>query len=98
MLLLTACLCLGSTLDPLLIEHQSELSIKPCKFHLRDHFRPGEKITRKTIMMSNRLKELELKENDSKSLMANVLDMDDDFRLDVKSGSPTHLQIVGRGT
>ena len=45
--------------------------------------RPGEKITRKTIMMSNRLKELELKENDSKSLMANVLDMDDDFRLDV---------------
>ena len=45
--------------------------------------RPREKITRKTIMMSNRLKELELKENDSKSLMANVLDMDDDFRLDV---------------
>ena len=42
--------------------------------------RPGEKITRKTIMMSNRLKELELKEKDSKSLMANVLDMDDDFR------------------
>ena len=42
--------------------------------------RPREKITRKTIMMSNRLKELELKENDSKSLMANVLDMDDDFR------------------
>ena len=42
--------------------------------------RPREKITRKTIMMSNRLKELELKEKDSKSLMANVLDMDDDFR------------------
>ena len=42
--------------------------------------RPGEKITRKTIMMSNRIKELELKEKDSKSLMANVLDMDDDFR------------------
>ena len=59
--------------------------------------RPREKITRKTIMMSNRLKELELKENDSKSLMANVLDMDDDFRLEVKSGCPTHLLIVGRG-
>ena len=43
--------------------------------------RPREKITRKTIMMSNRLKELESKEKDSKSLMANVLDMDDDFRL-----------------
>ena len=42
--------------------------------------RPREKITRKTIMMSNRLKELELKEKDSKSLMVNVLDMDDDFR------------------
>ena len=60
--------------------------------------RPREKITRKTIMMSYRLKELELKENVSKSLMANVLDMDDDFRLDVQSGSPSHLLIVGRGT
>ena len=49
--------------------------------------RPREKITRKTIMMSNRLKELELKENDSKSLMANVLDMDDDFRLAVSQVS-----------
>lgn len=42
--------------------------------------RPGKKITRKTIMMSNRMKELELKERSSKSLLANVLDMDDDFR------------------
>lgn len=41
---------------------------------------PGEKITRKTIMMQNKMKELDLKERSSKSLLANVLDMDDDFR------------------
>ncbi|XP_018022912.1 acetylcholine receptor subunit alpha-type acr-16 [Hyalella azteca] len=52
---------------------------------LRMH-RPGEKITRKTIMMNNKMKELELKcppsfqERSSKSLLANVLDIDDDFR------------------
>ncbi|GBP77221.1 Neuronal acetylcholine receptor subunit alpha-7 [Eumeta japonica] len=40
----------------------------------------GKKITRKTIMMSNRMRELELKERSSKSLLANVLDIDDDFR------------------
>ncbi|XP_063375441.1 neuronal acetylcholine receptor subunit alpha-7 isoform X1 [Cydia amplana] len=42
--------------------------------------RPGKKITRKTIMLSNRMRELELKERSSKSLLANVLDIDDDFR------------------
>ncbi|XP_045496981.1 neuronal acetylcholine receptor subunit alpha-7 isoform X18 [Colias croceus] len=42
--------------------------------------RPGKKITRKTIMMTNRMRELELKERSSKSLLANVLDIDDDFR------------------
>ena len=42
--------------------------------------RPRKKITRKTIMMNNRMKELEMKEKASKSLLANVLDMDDDFR------------------
>ena len=42
--------------------------------------RPGEKITRKTIMMQNKMKELDLKEKSSKSLLANVLDMDDDLR------------------
>merc|ERR1712241_92945 len=42
--------------------------------------RPGEKITRKTIMMQKKMKELDLKEKSSKSLLANVLDMDDDFR------------------
>jgi hypothetical protein len=31
-------------------------------------------------MMTNRMKELEMKEKGSKSLLANVLDMDDDFR------------------
>ncbi|CAH0695529.1 unnamed protein product [Spodoptera exigua] len=42
--------------------------------------RPGKKITRKTIMMNTRMRELELKERSSKSLLANVLDIDDDFR------------------
>ena len=42
--------------------------------------RPRKKISRKTIMMNNRMKELEMKEKSSKSLLANVLDMDDDFR------------------
>ncbi|XP_058446829.1 neuronal acetylcholine receptor subunit alpha-7 isoform X2 [Malaya genurostris] len=42
--------------------------------------RPGKKITRKTIILANRMKELELKERSSKSLLANVLDIEDDFR------------------
>ena len=42
--------------------------------------RPGEKITRKTIMMQKKMREMEQKEISSKSLLANVLDMDDDFR------------------
>ena len=42
--------------------------------------RPGEKITRKTIMMAKKMKELDIKETSSKSLLSNVLDMDDDFR------------------
>ncbi|XP_017301467.2 acetylcholine receptor subunit alpha-type acr-16-like [Diaphorina citri] len=42
--------------------------------------RPHKKITRKTIAMSNKMRELELKERTSKSLMANVLNIDDDFR------------------
>ena len=42
--------------------------------------RPGEKLTRKTIMMQSKMKELDMKETSSKSLLANVLDMDDDYR------------------
>merc|ERR1719483_504648 len=41
--------------------------------------RPGEKITRKTIMMQKKMKEMEQKEISSKSLLANVLDIDDNF-------------------
>ena len=52
--------------------------------------RPGEKITRKTIMMQNKMKELDLKEKSSKSLLANVLDMDDDF---VPSSSLPHSHV-----
>lgn len=52
--------------------------------------RPGKKITRKSIMLQNRIKELELKERSSKSLLANVLDIDDDFRHNL-SGSQTQI-------
>ncbi|XP_037041843.1 neuronal acetylcholine receptor subunit alpha-7 isoform X1 [Bradysia coprophila] len=57
--------------------------------------RPGKKITRKTILLSNRMKELELKERSSKSLLANVLDIDDDFRHVGISGSQT---AIGSGS
>ncbi|XP_042887412.1 neuronal acetylcholine receptor subunit alpha-7-like isoform X7 [Penaeus japonicus] len=51
--------------------------------------RPGKKITWKTIMMSNKMREMELKERSSKSLLANVLDIDDDIR---------QIQAMGTGT
>ena len=60
--------------------------------------RPGEKITRKTIMMAKKMKELDIKETSSKSLLSNVLDMDDDFRrstlpriLPVSTPHPSHV-------
>ena len=42
--------------------------------------RPGKDITRKRLMQSAKLRELELRERSSKSLLANVLDLDDDIR------------------
>lgn len=64
---------------------------------LRMH-RPGRKITRKTIMLNNKMKELELKERSSKSLLANVLDIDDDFRHSTNlSGSTTAIGTAGFG-
>lgn len=63
--------------------------------------RPGKKITRKTILMTNRMKEMELKERSSKSLLANVLDIDDDFRhctgTNSTSASSGFLRSGGRG-
>jgi hypothetical protein len=41
--------------------------------------RPGEKITRKSILMQKKIKEIDKTEVSSKSLLANVLDMDDNF-------------------
>ncbi|XP_064092186.1 neuronal acetylcholine receptor subunit alpha-7-like isoform X4 [Macrobrachium nipponense] len=64
--------------------------------------RPGKKITRKTIMMNNKMRELELKERSSKSLLANVLDIDDDIRQiqAMGTGTPSHNggypRLVGR--
>ncbi|XP_037798442.1 acetylcholine receptor subunit alpha-type acr-16-like [Penaeus monodon] len=51
--------------------------------------RPGKKITWKTIMMSNKMREMELKERSSKSLLANVLDIDDDIRQIQAMGTTT---------
>ena len=41
-------------------------------------------------MMANKMKELDMKENSSKSLLANVLDMDDDFRA---GSAPSHNHV-----
>lgn len=57
----------------------------PCVLRMN---RPGKKITKKTILMSNRMKELELQERSSKSLLANVLDIDDDFRHGNSAANP----------
>ena len=47
--------------------------------------RPGKKITRKTIMIQKKLKELDKTEHISKSLLVNVLDMEDNYK------SPFHM-------
>ncbi|XP_042887396.1 neuronal acetylcholine receptor subunit alpha-7-like isoform X5 [Penaeus japonicus] len=59
--------------------------------------RPGKKITRKTIMMNNKMRELELKERSSRSLLANVLDIDDDIRQIHASGTTTPAGGGGGG-
>ena len=52
--------------------------------------RPRKKITRKTIALANKMRELDIKERSSKSLLANVLDIDDDFRqVRAMSSTPT---------
>ncbi len=44
--------------------------------------RPGKKITRKTIREGQKMKSMrDIKERSSRSLLANVLDMDDDIRV-----------------
>ena len=47
--------------------------------------RPGEKITIKTIQVQKKMKELDKKEMKSKSLIANILDMDEDYHPATKS-------------
>ncbi|CAG0879125.1 unnamed protein product [Cyprideis torosa] len=50
--------------------------------------RPGKKITRKTLLLNHKMKHLEMKERQSRSLLANVLDIDDDITQRVReSGS-----------
>ncbi|KYM81935.1 Acetylcholine receptor subunit alpha-type acr-16 [Atta colombica] len=65
----------------------------PCVLRMS---RPGKKITKKTILMSNRMKELELQERSSKSLLANVLDIDDDFRHGNSAANPAsgYIRII----
>ena len=52
--------------------------------------RPGQKITRKTIMMHKKMKDLDKKDIASKSLLVNVMDMEDDFRWVMVSLSTPH--------
>ncbi|CAN7986654.1 unnamed protein product [Ixodes hexagonus] len=41
---------------------------------------PGQKPGRRSLFLNSKMKEFELKERSSRSLLANVLDIDDDFR------------------
>lgn len=52
--------------------------------------RPGQKITRKTIMMHKKMKDLDKKDIASKSLLVNVMDMEDDFRWGMVAHSTHH--------
>ncbi|XP_064652936.1 neuronal acetylcholine receptor subunit alpha-7-like isoform X2 [Lineus longissimus] len=47
--------------------------------------RPGKELSRKKLVQNAKLRELELRERSSKSLLANVLDLDDDFRRDTQN-------------
>ncbi|XP_076177262.1 nicotinic acetylcholine receptor alpha6 isoform X2 [Ptiloglossa arizonensis] len=55
--------------------------------------RPGKKSTKKNILISNRMKDMELQERSSKSLLANVLDIDDDFRHRNSGANPPSAYI-----
>lgn len=58
----------------------------PCLLRMS---RPGKKITKKTILGGNRrAKGMELQEKSSKSLLANVLDIDDDIRHKNSAANP----------
>ena len=59
--------------------------------------RPGEKITRKSILMQKKIKEMDKNEVSSKSLLANVLDIDDNFCVttiapNVNGTHPSHIK------
>ncbi|KAH0545871.1 hypothetical protein KQX54_003846 [Cotesia glomerata] len=62
--------------------------------------RPGRKITWKTITNNRKMREMERKNKSSKSLIANVLDMNDDYRLKptVSSVSSTYTRTSGHDT
>ncbi|KAG7206032.1 hypothetical protein KM043_003435 [Ampulex compressa] len=62
----------------------------PCILRMR---RPCKKISKKNILISNQMKELELQERSSKSLLANVLDIDDDFRHGNSAANPASSYI-----
>lgn len=46
---------------------------------MEKYFRPGEKITMKTIQVQKKMKELDRKEMKSRVLISNILDMDEEF-------------------
>lgn len=58
--------------------------------------RPGKKITRKGIKLSNKMREMERQNKSSKSLIANVVDMNDDYRFlnPVTSIGSSHTRYI----
>ena len=56
--------------------------------------RPGRDISRKKLIQNAKMRDLELRERSSKSLLANVLDLEDDFR----SNSTPHYTNVKLGS
>lgn len=62
--------------------------------------RPGKKLTRRNIVLNNKMHNLQLKQRSSKSLLANVLDIDDDFRqiqvMALTPNSSSYSKFIGR--
>ncbi|XP_065565157.1 acetylcholine receptor subunit alpha-type acr-16-like isoform X11 [Artemia franciscana] len=57
--------------------------------------RPADKVKNKNLFLNSKMKELEMKERSSKSLLANVLDIDDDFRQHTVTATTTIASGMG---
>ena len=55
--------------------------------------RPGKPVSRKNLMSNSKMREFELRERSSRSLLANVLDLDDDFRVNCNTPNFTGVKV-----